>query len=82
MPRPQLDVGTHGNIRVTGQPGKYVAFAQFRDLDGAQEARARVVPVLSCKRGRDENDLRPVSLLVGRLFCTPAEERGFDGRRP
>lgn len=35
MPRPQLDVGTHGSIQVTGQPGKYVAFAQFRDLDGA-----------------------------------------------
>jgi integrase len=34
MPRPQLDVGTYGTIRVTGQPGRYVAFAQFRDLDG------------------------------------------------
>lgn len=34
MPRPQLDIGTHGNIRVTGEPGAYVALAQFRDLDG------------------------------------------------
>lgn len=34
MPRPPLDVGTYGNIRVQGAPGKYRAFALFRDLDG------------------------------------------------
>src|SRR3954447_7041881 len=34
MPRPQLEVGTHGAIRVTGRAGRYVALAQFRDLDG------------------------------------------------
>lgn len=34
MPRPSLDVGTYGNIRVRGAPGNYRAIAQFRDLDG------------------------------------------------
>ena len=34
MPRPPTAVGTHGTIRVNGEPGHYVARAWFRDLDG------------------------------------------------
>lgn len=49
-----MPVGSHGNIRVTGEPGNYVARTLFRDLDG----QARQVERRGRTKGKATESLR------------------------